>query len=324
MKFDVFFYEAFAEEQEALKVYLPGHIRAGFTRQTIQEYGKSLPAAGLISVRTQSLIPPAWASKLGAILSRSTGYDHLLAYRQKTSQSLPCGYLPLYCHRAVAEQALLMWLALQRKLAMQTRQFARFQRDGLTGAETRGRVLLVVGVGNIGYEIVKIGRGLDMKVYGVDLEHKHADVCYGSFESLSGQADIVVSAMNLTTTNKAYFNEKRLRMLKPGAIFINISRGELSPPPDLLRLLEENHLGGAGLDVYDNETQLSVALRETRVPDTPELQAVLRLAKRDNVILTPHNAFNTEEAVTRKSEQSIQQVTAWLEHGSFIWPVPSA
>jgi D-lactate dehydrogenase len=319
---DVFFYEAFAEEEQALRAYLPETVSAGFTWQTIQEYGQALPGAALISIRTQSAIPPEWAGHLQAILSRSTGFDHLNAYRRQIGRNLPCGYLPLYCHRAVAEQALLMWLALLRKLPKQMRQFQTFHRDGLTGGELHGRSLLVVGVGNIGYEVVKLGRGLGMQTAGVDLVQKHSDVQYGAIDELIGTADVIVCAMNLTKINHGYFDLQRLRTTKRGAIFVNISRGELSPPADLLELLEQGHLGGVGLDVYQDEGLLATALRAGRQPDDPSVLAVLRLAELDNVILTPHNAFNTSEAVARKSEQSAQQVLEWLNRGEFLWPVP--
>ena len=83
---DVFFYEAFEEEEKAIKRYLPADIQAGFSCKTIQEYGSAVPAAQIISIRTQSVIPIEWAQKLSGILSRSTGYDHLTAYLKE------CGY----------------------------------------------------------------------------------------------------------------------------------------------------------------------------------------------------------------------------------------
>ncbi len=323
MALDVFFYEAFAEEAEALRALMPPRVRAGFTRKTIQEYGQNEPGAGLISIRTQSVIPPAWSDRLRAVLSRSTGYDHLKDYRRRTGRELPCGYLPLYCHRAVAEQALLMCLALLRRLPLQMRQFHAFQRDGLTGGELQGRALLAVGVGNIGYEVLKIGRGLGMRVAGVDIVQKHADVQYGTLDELLPGADVIVCAMNLTDLNRNYFNAARLSAAKPGAIFINVSRGELSPPAGLLELLEAGRLGGVGLDVYQGESALAGALRAGRPADDPETRAVLRMARHDNAILTPHNAFNTAEAVARKSEQSVQQALAWLDRGEFLWPIPA-
>lgn len=319
---DVYFYEVFEEEAEALRSLLPPSLTAGFTGQTIQERGDTAPPARLISIRTQSEVPPAWAGQIGGLLGRTTGFDHLKAYREQAGTRLPCGYLPTYCARAVAEQALLLWMALLRRLPRQTAHFARFDRDGLTGRECEGKNLLVVGVGNIGLEVARIGTGLGMRVQGVDLVPRHASVHYVAPEEGLPQADVIVCAMNLTPSSRGYFRYERLATLRPGAVFVNIARGEMSPAPDLLRALDEGRLGGVALDVYDRESVLAVSLRAGRPSDDPAVRAVLELARRPNVILTPHNAFNTVEAVDRKARQSIQQVQHFLAHGAFLWPVP--
>src|ERR1041385_2609055 len=157
---DVYFYEAFAEEEESLRRHLPANVRAGFTSKTVQESGDAKPSAPLISIRTQSIVPNEWAGELAGILARATGYDGLKQYLAATGVDVVCGYLPLYCARAVAEQAMLLWMTLLRKLPDQIRQFTTFQRDGLTGHECEHKHLLVVGVGNIGAEVVMIGKGL--------------------------------------------------------------------------------------------------------------------------------------------------------------------
>ena len=319
---DIFFYEAFEEEQAALKAFLPDSIRAGFTDATMQEAGHTEPPARIISLRTQSVIPPEWSEKMGALLSRSTGYDHLLAYRAATGTSAALANLPLYCARAVAEQALLLWLALSRKLPQQTGQFKTFHRDGITGKEIAEKKLLVVGVGNIGGEIIRIGQGLDMTVWGVDPVRKHDFVDYVEYDSKKAEADIMVCAMNLTDGNRGYFNADRLSGIKPEALFINIARGELSPPDVLLEKLESEQLGGIGIDVYDAESDLAIALRTGQPSENPVVRTILKLRELPNVICTPHNAFNTHEAVLRKSEQSIQQVESYLKTGRFIWNVP--
>src|SRR5579871_2829464 len=92
----IHFYEAFEEEIAALQRQWPSHLRASFTWKTIQESGDVEPPAELISVRTQSIIPSAWAGKVRGIVSRTTGYDHLVG------QKIPCGYgyLPHYCSRS--------------------------------------------------------------------------------------------------------------------------------------------------------------------------------------------------------------------------------
>ena len=236
--------------------------------------------------------------------------------------AVPCGYLPLYCNRAVAEQAMLLWMALLRKLRQQVQNFATFYRDGITGRECQGTTLLVVGVGNIGSEVVKIGQGLGMNVLGVDIVKKHPFVTYVSFQDGLAKADVIVCAMNLTQDNIGYFRYDRLRLAKRGAIFINVARGEFSPSKDLVRLLDEGRLGGVGLDVYNHEGRLAVALRAGKSVDDEEVGATLVLLKRFNAILTPHNAFNTAESVDRKSAHSIQQVQHFLKNKTFLWPLP--
>jgi len=319
----VYFYEAFEEEADCLRSFLPVQIDADFSDKTIQEEAATEPPAEIISIRTQSIIPPEWAGKVKAILSRSTGYDHVQAYQQATGIQVLCGHLPLYCARAVAEHAMLLWTALIRKLPLQEKQFESFNRDGLTGRECQGKNLLVVGVGNIGYEVVSVARGLGMKVKGVDIIKKHDEVDYVDFSKEMNTADILVCAMNLTADNRNYFNYGVLKNCKPGLIFINISRGECSPATDLVRLIEAGRLGGIGLDVYNNEPALAVNARSSQQQDDSEIQAVKQLAAKSNVILTPHNAFNTEEAVQRKSEQSVEQITTFLATGSFKWPIPT-
>ncbi len=319
---DVYFYEAFEEEAAELKRLLPTGIDAGYTWKTVQESGDDRPPARFISTRTQSQIPAAWAELLDGILSRSTGYDHLQRYRRTTARTVPSGYLPLYCNRAVAEQALLLWMALLRKLPRQLDSFDTFQRDGLTGAECEGKVLAVVGVGNIGHLLVRIGEALGMTIWGVDLVECYDWVRYTSIDEALAQADVIVCAMNLTRDNVGYFDYDRLSRVRAGAVFVNVARGEMSPPQDLLRLLREGRLGGVALDVHDHERELAVSLREGRPSDDPVVAATLALRRMPNVLLTPHNAFNTREAVARKAEHSVQQVEQFLRHGAFLWPVP--
>ena len=319
---EVFFYEAFEEEEAAIRGVLPSRIEAGFTWKTIQESGDRQPPAGVISVRTQSVLPPEWAEDVRGVISRSTGTDHIQQWREASGRVVPTCYLPTYCARAVAEQAMLLWMALLRKLPKQTAQFRRFHRDGITGSECRHKRLLVVGVGNIGSEVVRIGKGLDMEVRGVDLDPRHHFVEYVPIEQGIGWADVLVCAMNLTAANRGYFDIERLREARCGALFINIARGEMSPSADLLQALEEEILAGVGLDVYDQEQALAVALRSDAKTDDPNARTVLALLEREDVIFTPHNAFNTREAVARKASQSVEQLLHFLECGEFLWPVP--
>ncbi|MBL7107030.1 MAG: hydroxyacid dehydrogenase [Phycisphaerae bacterium] len=296
-------------------------MEAGFTWKTIQEYGESKAPAAIISIRTQSVIPLEWSREISAILTRSTGYGHVRKYLKKTDNNLEAGYLPLYCNRSVAEQAMLLWMGLLRKLPKQMLQFSKFHRDGLTGMECENKNLLVVGVGNIGYEVVKIGKGLSMNVRGVDIVERHDDVDYVSIEEGIAKADIIVCSMNLTAENHDYFDYRLLKKAKAGVIFINVARGEMSPAMDLLKLLNEGRLGGLGMDTFNHESRLAVSLRSGSGCDDLEVRAILEMADRSDVIFTPHNAFNTVEAVERKAKDSLRQIESYLMTGKFIWPV---
>ncbi len=328
---DVFFYEAFEEERQALQRHCPAHIQAGYEVSTIQEASHASPPARVISIRTQSIIPPSWASQIDAILTRSAGYDHVTRYRQQPgAEAVAAGYLPLYCARAVAEQAMVLWMALLRRIPKQIKHFDTFARDGLTGRECQGRTLVVVGVGHIGHAICKLGSSLEMRVIGVDLAPRHPDVSYQPFEAAVGQADVIVAAMNLTAQNRGYFNRASLGAAKPGCVFVNIARGELCVTSDLPHLLDTGILSGVALDVFDDEPELAVRLRgqgfagaKGSGKNDVNLHDIMALRKREDVILTPHNAFNTVEAVERKAAQSFEQVGHFLHHRRFLWPVPS-
>lgn len=326
--YDVYFFEAFAEEAEHIKKHMPSGIKAGFTRETIQESNfasAKTPPASLISIRTQSRIPQIWEPHIKGVLSRSTGYDHLLQYLE----TFACGYLPLYCVRAVAEQAMLLWTALLRKLPRQVAQLRTFDRDGITGHEVKGKNLLVVGVGRIGYETYKIGEALGMKCLGVDGVKAYPDVRYADIETAIRTANVIVCAMSLTPASRNYFTYELFKKAPRGVIFINVSRGECAPTAILLKLLKEAHLGGVGLDVYEDEYLIAPAFRKrktdtARAEKSPSLTALKSLLAHENVICTPHNGFNTFEAVERKSADSVRQALHFLKYGKFLWEVPTA
>jgi D-lactate dehydrogenase len=319
----VYFYEAFAEEAEAIRRHLPAGLEAGFTWKTIQEAGDAEPPAPVVSIRTQSAIPTAWAGRLAGVLTRSTGYDHVRAWRRACGAAVAAGYLPSYCSRAVAEQAALLWMALLRRLRDQMRQYERFARDGLTGRECLGRTLLVVGVGRIGSQVARIGEGLGMNVLGVDIDPRFPNVRYVAIDEGLAAADVVVCTMSLTESNASYFSAPRLERVKSGAVFVNVARGELAPAAGLLAALKSGRLAGVGLDVYENEPALAVALRAGGQPPAGGAAAATwELTRRPEVIATPHNAFNTIEAVERKAAQSVESAIRFLDSGAFPDPVP--
>ncbi|OGX37828.1 MAG: hypothetical protein A3C36_05920 [Omnitrophica WOR_2 bacterium RIFCSPHIGHO2_02_FULL_52_10] len=319
----VIFYEAFDEEASAIRKFLPGDLNAVFTWKTIQEQGDSSPPAELISVRTQSRVPKEWGKRIKGILTRSRGYDHLTAFRRETGLDIPCGFLDDYCGRAAAEQAVLMMMALLRKLKKQAGNFRAFSRDGITGAQCKGRRAFVAGVGHIGAEIVDITKGLRMEVKGFDIEHKIKGLVYVPLAEGIAWADVVFCALPLTEATRGMIGYEALKQGSPGKIFVNVARGEISPAGELKRLLEEGAVGGIGLDVFPEESALAHRLRAGTESSNQEVKTVLELAERDEALFTPHNAFNTQEALEQKAALSAQAVKQFLARGTFPLAVPS-
>lgn len=318
---DIKFYEVFEEEQAALEKVLKGSLVYESTKDTIQEAGDQDLPARVISVRTQSVLPLAWADQLEGILTRSQGYDHLTAYLQASDKNIACGYLPDYCSRAVAEHAVLMMMALLRKFKKQTQQFYQFKRDGITGQECLNRRVLVVGVGKIGSKIVEIAHGLSMDVCGVDCAPTYDGCPYVTLEQGVRWADIIFSAVPLNDETQSMFDYACLSKARAGCLFINISRGEISPIQDLIQLLDEKILAGLSCDVFEHEKQIAVGLRSVAEQKELLITQIEELANRDNVILTPHNAFNTHESVERKAYQSAEALAYFFKNNEFVHSV---
>lgn len=316
-------YEVFEEEEISLRALLPSQWNVRYFRRTVQESGAVTTDSDVVSIRTQSAIPLEWATTLKGILSRSTGYDHLTNLKQALiteGTRIPAmGYLREYATRAVAEHACILLSSLMRKLPLQLRSMERFERDGLTGSELLDKNLVVVGVGRIGSEIARIATALGMRVFGVDIVPDKHDVTYISPAQAWQTADAIVCAMNLTDENKGYFNDSVYSQVKKGVLLVNIARGEHTPFQPLAEALEKGVLGGIGLDVYENEAIIAADFRKANSVRQLLTQTALlrRIMSHPNCICTPHNAFNSAEAVHRKSKETLRQLARFESDQTF-------
>src|SRR3990172_2228971 len=308
----VVFYEAFIEERNLLEEMLLADWNVRFYGETIQEVAEECQPVDVVSIRTQSIVPCSWASTIRGVLSRSTGFDHLTNFQKRCANRgakvIPCGYLDEYSTKAVAEHAIIMLLCLMRKFPQQMRQFMVFDRDHLTGIESAGKNLLVFGIGRIGSEICRIAKSFGFEVKGVDIVHNNSEVAYVPQEIGIPWADAIVCAMDLNESNLGYFSYDRLKNLTRGCFLVNVARGEMTPLADLKRLLDERLLLGLGLDVFENESDLAVSLRNNGLHSDGSCDVLAQLIDYPNVILTPHNAFNSREALRRKAQLSVEQL----------------
>jgi D-lactate dehydrogenase len=314
---DVIFYETFAEEERSLRKHLGMGLTAEFRQNPIQSYHDQEPLASLISIRTHSNIPLSWFDKIKGVLSRSSGYDHLVDFMESTKGHIPCGYLLDYCSRSVAEHAITVMLSLFKKLKKQMNHFSTFNRNGITCRDCLDRNLLVIGVGKIGSQIVRLGKGLEMNVKGVDLVERVSGLEYVNLSEGVAWADAVICALPLTPATQGLLNRSLLIEAKKGLIFVNISRCEISPLYDLAQLLDEGVILGIGLDVFEKEGKLLPELQGHLISHGDYQRRVLSLKDRDEVIFTPHNAFNTEESLEIKSRLSCEAISQFLQTGRF-------
>jgi D-lactate dehydrogenase len=308
---DVFFYEVFDEEERLLRKLLPGKIEAGFTAKTIQALRDRKPPADFISIRTQSTLPVHWSSALQGILARSEGFDHLINFRQRSQTKAALGHLSGYCSRSVAEQALMLMFALVRKLPRQISQFEIFYRDGLTGCEVQGKNALVLGVGKIGHHIVQLARGVGLNVKGVDIVKREKKLEYITLKHGLAWADLIFCALPLTSKTKGFLSYTMLSHSTRKPFLVNIGRGEVVPLTGLIRLLKEKKLSGVALDVFPDEGDLAERLR-LLIEDIPCVEQLNELRSFENVICTPHNAFNTAEGLVTKCQQTVEAVEMFL------------
>lgn len=308
---DIAFFEVFKEEEIALKRYLPKNIQSSFSEKTIQAARLKKTPASLISIRTQSKIPAVWEKDLRGVLTRSSGYDHVFSLARRIS----CGYLPNYCVRAVAEQAMLMTMALLRRLPLQTKQFSDFHRSGMTGKELLDGKLFVLGVGRIGSEVVALARKMGMKVKGLDIVRRVKDLEYVSLADGLIWAETVICCLPLTEKTRGLADKKVFPRSAKDIVLVNVGRGEITPLADMKKLLDSGVLGGLGLDVYEDEPALAENLRQHKA--THQTKLIFELKARDNVLFTPHNAFNTEQAVERKAKESVAAFNHFLTKQTF-------
>ncbi len=300
----------------------PDRFRLSFHRVTV---GKALASLNQEAEEIQVLSPfitskvddnvMARLPALELIATRSTGFDHIDLEVAQRREITVCN-VPVYGDNTVAEHTFALILSLSRKLRETYERVRKdtFDLENLEGFDLRGKTLGVVGTGHIGLRVIQIARGFSMQVLAHDPHEQPllADVLgyrYTDLDELLRTADIVSLHAPLTAATRHLIDSQTLASMKPGALLINTARGGLVDTDALLESLRARHLGGAGLDVLEHEALvLDEDQARAGLHDTESLRAAVLnhlLLGRDDVIFTPHLAFNSREA-----NQRILQITA--------------
>ena len=257
--------------------------------------------------------------QLKLITTMSIGFDHLdlkeCAQRKITVCNVPC-----YGENTVAEHTLALILALSRKIVdcVERTKKGSFELTGLRGFDLRGKILGVVGGGNIGQHVIRMAKGLEMKVLVYDIFKdqqlaKKLGFKYASLDQLFKNADLITLHVPLNKHTLHLVDEKKLALMKPSAYLINTSRGGVIDTDALVKALKRKKIAGAALDVLEEECDIieETQLLKKDFKGKCNLKTLIEnhlLLKMPNVIITPHNAFNTTEALMRILDTTVENI----------------
>ena len=223
--------------------------------------------------------------------------------------------VPAYSPYAVAEHAMAMILTLIRrthKAYIRTRDF-NFSLNGLTGFDLHGRTVGVIGTGRIGRVFIDICRGFGMRVLAYDkYPAEGVDFEYTTLERLLRESDIVSLHCPLTDDTYHIIDTERIIMMKKGAYIVNTSRGALIDSEALLEGIKSLHIGGACLDVYEEESDIFFEDRSGHIVDD---EILARLIFMPNVLITSHQAFLTEDALDAIAATTVKNIVEFHENG---------
>ena len=215
--------------------------------------------------------------------------------------------MPVYSPYAVAEHAMAMLLTLNRKIHkafIRTRDH-NFSLNGLTGFDLHGKNIGVIGTGNIGRTFIDICLGFGMNVYANDIYQSCEKAKYVSLDELFALSDIISLHCPLTSDTYHIINKQSIDKMKNGVYIINTSRGSLIDSSALLDGIMSEKIGGACLDVYEEETDIfHEDYSDTIIKD----DLLLRLISMPNVIVTSHQGFFTKEALQSIASTTLQNI----------------
>ncbi|MEI9921419.1 MAG: 2-hydroxyacid dehydrogenase [Bacteroidota bacterium] len=249
------------------------------------------------------------------IALRSVGYDHVDLDRARTL-SIRVANVPEYSPYSIAEHAVAMMMAVNRKI-VESRllmEIQDFRVDTLIGSDIHGKTVGIIGTGKIGVALASIMKGFQARILACDpVVNPSAielGVKYVSFDELLLQSDIISIHCPLNAATRNMLTKDQFRMMKPEVILINTARGGVIKTTDLIDAIEEGKPKAVCLDVYENEKGLFFEDHREDVLKDP-LFARLRSFK--NVLITGHQAFLTNEAISGIANVTIANIDAWNE-----------
>ena len=247
---------------------------------------------------------------------RSAGFNHV-DLEAAHHFGIKIVRVPEYSPYAVAEHAVAMMMALNRHLTRAHNRVMEqnFSLNGLTGFDMHGKTVGILGTGKIGAVVARIMNGFGCRLLGYDLMEdeslkKDFNLTYTDCETLCSQADIISLHLPLTPQSKHLINKDLISKMKDGVMLINTSRGGLVDTKAVVNALKTRKIGYFGMDVYEEEAGLFF---EDHSNDILQDDTLSRLMTFKNVLITSHQGFLTETALTNIAQTTIENLTCFGE-----------
>lgn len=270
----------------------------------------------------RALLEQLYAQGVRLITLRCAGYNNVDI---NTAQELgiQVANVPAYSPYAVAEHALALMLALNRHIPEADKQVhnGNFSLAGLKGFDLHGKTAGIIGTGRIGAILACTLQSIGMRVLAVDpIENPECcsrNIQYVSLDTLLAEADVISLHCPLTESSCQLITKTEINQMKKGVMLINTSRGAILNTHDVLEGLRSKQIGYLGIDVYEREQGLFFEDRSESGYEDTELAELLSMP---NVLVTPHQAFFTNEALANIAEATLNSLSEFeqgkpLSHG---------
>jgi D-lactate dehydrogenase len=261
--------------------------------------------------------------KLKLIATRSTGFDHIDSEYCQQHHVTVCN-VPTYGDNTVAEHVFGLLLAISHNLieAVDRTRRGQFSQQGLCGFDLYGKTLGVVGTGSIGRNVIRIANGFGMNVVAYDIARDEElaaqlNFRYAELPDLLAQSDVVTLHVPSNKHTHNLISNEAFAQMKDGVVLINTARGGVLDVHALVRALGEGKVAAAGLDVLPEEPTIreEAELLRSIFRERHDVETLLAdhiLLRLRNVIITPHSAFNTNEAVGRILQTTAHNIEAFV------------
>jgi D-lactate dehydrogenase len=321
------FFEIEDWEKDFLQKKLGSHKVYFFDDKLTEKNAVKVKDVDVLSVFIYSSVNSKIISKLKnlkLITTRGTGFDHIDVEECRKRKVIVCN-VPNYGENTVAEHTFALILNLTRKIhkAWEKTRKLNFSLTGLRGTDLRGKTLGVIGVGSIGQHVIRMALGFEMNVIAFDVNkdkklEKRLGFKYVAFDNLLSNSDIISLHCPYNKKTHHLLNKKNIFKIKKGALIINTARGAIIETDALLKALQSGVLSGAGLDVLEEECYVKEdsQVMSKNFPKKCDMRIIIEnhiLAKRDDVIVTPHNAFNSVEALQRILDTTVENIDGFVK-----------